>query len=143
MAKEIEVDNILTEIRKDIEDKNLTEEKFDFKDVQISDGLFDADHEFSMNDYLKTINDINQQWKIPMSVHIQGRGKLIKKLVERLTYFSIIPRFSSQNDFNKSVTRGFNEMAAYIVKQNEIIDSLKEKVDRLEKELKEEKEKNE
>ena len=141
MAKEIEVDNILNEVREDIKDKNLTEEKFDFKDVQISDSMFDLDHEFSMNEYMDTVKNINQLWKIPMSVHIQGRGKLIKKLVERLTYFSIIPRFSSQNDFNKSVTKGFNEMAAYIVKQNETIDSLNEKVERLEKELKEEKDK--
>ncbi|MBP5493824.1 MAG: hypothetical protein J6X97_01935 [Lachnospiraceae bacterium] len=141
MAKEIEVDNILNEVREDIKDKNLTEEKFVFKDVQISDSMFDSDHEFSMDEYMDTVKNINQLWKIPMSVHIQGRGKLIKKLVERLTYFSIIPRFSSQNDFNKSVTKGFNEMAAYIVKQNETIDSLNEKVERLEKELKEEKDK--
>ncbi len=138
---EINIEEIMEEIRNDIKERGLKESELSFSEVSTidsSDFLYDKDHVFSMNGYMEIIRKINQQWNIPAYIPIQGRGKGIKKIVGKLTNFAIIPRFSLQNDMNMSVTRGFNEMTAYIKMQDETIKKLNERIEVLEEKLKEE-----
>lgn len=121
---DVNIENIMKEIREKIAENGLNEEK---------------ENSFSNEEFVRFVGEMNNSWNIPEQVEITGKGKGIKKAFGKMLNFALLPRIRRQNEMNKSVTRAFNQLTAYIDYQNATIAKLNKRIEKLEKELKESK----
>jgi hypothetical protein len=124
----VNVNEIMKEIRNDIQEKGYTNDMLSFDDVIVDVGTGQVT-KFDKVKFNEEIFNINHEW------NVQG-GKVsvfFKKVIRRLVYFFVEPIVLAQDGFNASLVRMMNQMNCYIDEQNEQIKELKEKIDELEK----------
>ncbi len=138
---EVNIEKIMDEIRQDIQEKGYKETDLSFNDIRFAKTSFDPSHDFFMDEYLESMRHINGMKAIPDEIQILGKGKGIKKVMAKLTNFAIIPRFAIQNNYNLFIKNAFNEMTTYVFLQEATIRSLNRRIEKLEKQLEEEKNK--
>lgn len=121
---EVNIEKIMDEIRENIVKNGLDKEE---------------EQGFSKEEYLKNAGIINNSWNIPEHVEPTGKGKVLKRGLGKLLNFAILPRVRKQNEMNVALVRTINQLTAYIGEQDETIRKLNQRIDKLEKELKDSK----
>ena len=127
----VNVNEIMKEIRNDIQEKGYTNDMLSFDDVIVDVGTGQVT-KFDKVKFNEEIFNINHEWNVQAYRPLQG-GKVsvfFKKVIRRLVYFFVEPIVLAQDGFNASLVRMMN---CYIDEQNEQIKELKEKIDELEK----------
>lgn len=130
----VNVNEIMKEIRNDIQEKGYTNDMLSFDDVIVDVGTGHVT-KFDKVKFNEEIFNINHEWNVQAYRPLQG-GKVsvfFKKVIRRLVYFFVEPIVLAQDGFNASLVRMMNQMNCYIDEQNEQIKELKEKIDELEK----------
>ena len=133
MENNINVEEIMKQIKADINAKGYTNDLLSFDDVivdvssmnvvkidrlQFNEDLYVANHEWNVNPYRP----------------LQG-GKLrvfVRKVIRKLVYFFVEPIVMAQDGFNASVVRMMNQMSCYIDQKDKEIEELKARISELE-----------
>lgn len=131
---EINVEEIMREIREEIAQKGYTDEPLSFQDVEAPK---ENKYEYHIDEYMKIVNEINSDSNVQWYRHLQQGGLkgLIKKVIRRMVAFIIAPMSDEQNLFNAQVARGFNQISGYITEQDKSLDSCREEIKGLEKKV--------
>lgn len=137
----INVEKIMDEIRKDIQERGYANDMLSFEDVKNSDigGCC-----FNRNEYHDIITRLNHCYFVPWYREIGQTGvkAIVKKTIRKIVTFLIAPMSDEQNRFNADVTKAFNQQLGYIEEQDDIlkknradIQLLEEKIENLQKEM--------
>lgn len=139
--EEINVEEIMKDIRDDIRVKGYTEDMLSFKDVEcVKDGVYEYDQE----DYKQLLSDMEKRKTIPWYCELGQNGirKFIKKFIRKSVGFLIAPITDGQNGFNSMVTDGFEQLAGFIENQKEELEKnrryiimLEEKIEEMQQEI--------
>ena len=143
--EEINVEEIMKEIRQNIKKRKVKEEKLpDLKEILLE--YINTSAEFDINNLYETNTNINNQWatagEVTITSHRKILGRIIvflKKLTRKCLRWYINPINEKQQNFNCEVTRNLNEvrefirLSQYINDKIELNSSLiKESIDKLE-----------
>ena len=134
MSTEINIEEIMQEIRQNIKDRGYEEETLSFEDVKLSQSAIQASAGFSADDLMHEINYLNGNWCNNYAVPTAGRNPImviIKKVVQKLTNFIVFPIVNFQNAYNASNVRCVNQMREYIAE----MEGYKARIEQLEKEV--------
>ena len=128
----IDIEEIMKDIRREIEESGYTDDMLSFRDVDLDATGFHF-QEFDEESFRAELRDLNHRWDI-QSYRSVGGGLFgfVKKVISKLTQFYIVPIVEDQNQFNASVVKTMNLMECYIQDQNATIQALKLRVKQLE-----------
>lgn len=109
-VEKINVQKIVEEIRKEIEEKGYTEDMLSFHEIPIENELLTD--EFQMSEWKNNLKMANARCQINYYREIPQTGikKFIKRVIRKLAGFLIIPIIEEQNDFNAYVVRCLNQV---------------------------------
>lgn len=120
----INVKEIIEEIRENIAKRNYEEDILSFEDIP--GGYYTEYKDFNLDRLQLNISNVNDSWQIPIYRHLPSeRGFIgalkifLKRAIRKVTKFYVIPFVEDQNNFNSNVTNCLNTINAYILK-NEI-----------------------
>lgn len=136
MEKEINVEEIMEEIRKNIQERGYDKEPLSFEDVQIPHAALQGDVGYNADEFIYELNYLNHNWNNNIQVPIVARNAVtnfIKKLIRKCTQFIIFPIVNFQNAYNVSNVRCLNQVKEYIAE----MECYKQRIEQLEKEIKE------
>ena len=131
---EINVEEIMAQIRQEIKDKGYTADMLSFRDES---GSFAVVLEFDNDVFTDTVGHIEMTKYVPWKQEIAGNGlkSVAKKIVQKLIGPILAPASDGQNIFNQQVAEAFEQLLGYIAQQNKCLEEYKEKIDCLQKEL--------
>lgn len=135
MSTEINIEEIMQEIRENIKQRGYEQEILSFDDVKLSPSAIKPTSGFSADDLIQEVDYMNRNWCNAYAVPISSKNPvavLIKKVMQKLTNFIVFPIVNFQNEYNASNVRCVNQMKEYIAEMEEY----KAKIEKLEKELK-------
>ena len=133
--QEINVEEIMQEIRAEIKEKGYTKDMLSFKDV-VSDVSTALPVEFDIVELREVIERMNETFDIPWYRDVGGGIKgFIKKVIRKLNMFLIAPVTEDQSEFNSRVVNSSNQVLCFIEEQNEKMEELKEEIRVLKAEL--------
>ena len=150
---EVNVEEIMKEIRQEIMEKGYTDDMLSFQDV-VETGAENVTDHFDKVLFNEEVYTLNTRWNvqkyhdIAMQSGIKGKIiKFFKKIIRKCTHFYIDAIVDEQNMFNAAVVRSFNLMNQYISEKemeksvnvlkekNKGEDELKQKIANLEQEI--------
>ena len=131
-AKEINIESIMSDIRKDIQEKGYTNDLLSFDDIIVDTGSI----EVTTFDKVKFNEDmylINHEWDVQAYRPLHGNKLAVffKKAIRKCVYFFVEQIVLSQNGFNASVVRMMNQMDRYIEERDQEIEELKAEIEKL------------
>lgn len=135
MNNEINIEEIMKEIRQNIKDRGYDKEPLSFEDVEISKAAIQSEGVYNAEEFLHEIDYLNHNWCNSYMVPISSSNPavvFIKKVIRKLTNFIIFPIVNFQNAYNASNVKCMNQMKEYIAE----MESYKNKIAQLEEELK-------
>ncbi len=133
----INIEEIMSEIRREIRENGFTDE------IPAFGGMREGEHlncRYSEAEYFDLLYEISEDSLIAWHRDLGGSAPVIfvKKAIRKLMSFVGLPIMNDQNCFNAAVTKEFAQMAGYIRMQDEAADRcgqemawLKEQNDRL------------
>lgn len=138
MAQEINVVEIMQEIKRDIENKQLSDKIISFEDIPLPRNiqLENDDMNFNLDDLRNNLSYLNYNYYVQAYRQLHSRpivGGLIifvKKILRKCIKFYIEPIVTDQNEINASIVRCMNQINNYIEEQmrkTEVKDSVNEK----------------
>lgn len=134
----VNIEEIMEQIRKDIEQKGYKDDILDFDDMIVSTGNLEDNEYFSTDLLDKDIEYVNQHWNIPIynSLNSDKAISFIKKVIRKSIQFFVVPIAENQNEFNASIVRCLNMIKQFINKQGDIENRLDELDFRFNKDVK-------
>lgn len=128
--KNINVEEIMKEIRADIKARNLSETDLKFQDVKM------AENDFQMTLLQDELKMANLYSRINLHGDVGGIGikRFIKRFIRKCVRFYVQPMLEQQNEFNAHCVRTLNTMNMYILENEKKIREMEEKISCLEKE---------
>lgn len=129
----INIEDIMKQIRKKIKDSGVTDEEIDFNKNSSEEDML-QDYLTMTNNTCSVISDRN------ITSHRKGIGKvivLLKRMIRKSIHWYTQPIVEQQNEFNAYATRTLNSMAAKLKE----IDEMNNKINILEEDLNKRKEK--
>ncbi len=140
MADNIDVDNIMSEIRKDIEDKGIQEPAVSFDDISVDMGAAKVlPNKFNQNALYRGLTELAHNWRIESYRDLTGSkyAVLAKKVLRKGMYFFVNPLVDDQNRNNALFVKSLGQIACFIRNQLDENRKLKARVKELEDKLKE------
>ena len=144
--KQINVENIVNDIKKEIEEKGYKASDLQFQDIELeyvdtlSDkGDFNYDEMMNQIHAAGALREVSKEWKV--SSHRRVVGKVItffKRLVRKMVYANIERIVSDQNNFNLSTYNVLQQMGNFVASQEELYDRVEELDFQFNKEVKKE-----
>ena len=130
--KEINVEEIMAEIRKEIEEKGYSPDMLTFKDV--SDRYIDG-RSFDLEEFKNTIVSLELTKYVPWKQENLGGGLkgFIKKTVQKLIGFIIMPISDGQNAYNQQTAAAFFQLLGFVEKQHKVIEEYENKLGEMQK----------
>lgn len=115
--QEINVENIMQEIREDIKRKGYTSDMLSFQEVAIP---INEGYPYDYEELKKLVCQMDQQCYVAWARELPGNPIVIfiKKVIRILVAFLIAPISDEQNAFNGSATRVVHQLMGYIHEQN-------------------------
>ena len=115
MMIEINVEEIMEEIRKDILEKGYTNDMLSFEDVKVQESTIDGVR-FQMQEMERELSAVNSNYELHFYREYEGNfiKKLIKKVIRKIIKPIIFPICEEQIRYNVAVTRVLNQMNLYI-----------------------------
>lgn len=129
--QEINVENIMQEIREDIKRKGYTSDMLSFHDVVVP---INEGYTYDYEELKKLVYKMDQQCHVAWSRELPGNliVVFIKKVIRLFVAFLIAPISDEQNSFNGSTTRVIHQLMGYINKQNDTIEKMEDNIALLE-----------
>lgn len=124
--KEINVEEIMAEIRADIKARGLVDDAPDFDSVIMSD----VDFEYDKHVMIAQIDGMHRDYNVQWYKEIVG-NKLkifVKKVIRKMISFVIGPMNAEQVQFNFDTMNAVTQMASYIIECEEKIDELEKRI---------------
>lgn len=121
---EINVEEIMNEIRKRIKERNIKEIEIpELTSLSLSEGInINNEANFNMDEFEKSIAYNNIGWNVETEFPITSHRKIIgryivigKKIIRKLLRWYINPIIDLQREFNASVTRALNQIKNFIL----------------------------
>lgn len=115
MMIEINVEEIMEEIRKDILEKGYTNDMLSFEDIKVQESATDS-AKFQMQEMVRELSVVNSNYELHFYREYEGNfiKKLIKKVIRKIIKPIIFPICEEQIRYNVAVTRVLNQMNLYI-----------------------------
>lgn len=118
--KEINIEDIMKDIRNEISEKGYTNDMLSFNDINVDTSDLGAD-KFDKELFKEEIYSMNAGWNVqtyhPFIATGSIKSKLIvfvKKVIRKFIKFYVEPIVNEQNAFNAVVVRSFNLLECYI-----------------------------
>ncbi len=133
--EQINVEEIMAQIRQEIKDKGYTPDMLSFKDVN---AIYSMDVEYEYEDFVNTVGSIQTIKSISWRRNDIGGGikGTVKRAIMKLIGFVVDYHVSSQNIYNDRVAYAFTQLQSYIDKQGKLIDDYQKKLDELSERIK-------
>lgn len=134
MNNEINIEEIMEEIRQNIKDRGYDKEPLSFESVQVSKPAVVAGDGYNADQFMHELEYMNHNWNNNFQVPVTGRNFLatfIKRLIRKCTRFIIFPIVNFQNSYNVSAVRCLNQIKEYMAE----MDVYKQRIEQLEKEI--------
>lgn len=114
--QEINVDEIMKEIRENIKKRGYSDDILSFSDVQYDGGKFEESEKYNAAEFLENVCQVNARCEISYYTPIPKKGakNLIKCAIRKIMAFLILPIVAQQNNFNAVVARSLNCIRNYI-----------------------------
>ena len=136
MNNEINIEEIMKEIRQNIKERGYDKEPLSFEDVTISEPAVQEGAQFSMDEFLTELNYMNRGWNNSFNVPVEGGNPIavfVKKMIRKCTRFIVFPIVNFQNAYNVSNVRCMNQVKEYVF----LLEEYTKKIEQLEKEVEE------
>ena len=136
MNNEINIEEIMNEIRQNIKERGYDKEPLSFEDVAMSEPAVSEDTHFSMTEFLTELNYMNRNCCNSLNVPVESRnsiGVFVKKMIRKCTRFIVFPIVNFQNAYNVSNVRCINQLKEYVV----LMEGYTKRIEQLEKEVEE------
>lgn len=122
---EINIEEIMNQIRREISEKGLDHELLRFEEVKNEDNSFlniSNAEPFDLMLFLGNANDMNCYYLFDVNREMDGGilSKLIKKTIRRIVRFYVQPLILDQMSFNTATVRTMNSVRNYIL-ENETL----------------------
>lgn len=135
MSENINVDEIVNQIRAEIKEKGLEPSMLSFEDVPFDKEVSHTETHFELSSLVQSADYMNARNQIEPYKEISGNpiSVFIKKVIRKLVKFYIMPIMTEQNALNYHCANAVNQISCY-VQDNSKIDlvQLASKVDELE-----------
>ena len=136
MHNEINIEEIMSEIRENIKERGYDKEPLSFEEVAVSKPVLQGESEYDAEEFNREIEYLNYNWSNTYQVPISGGnpiGVFIKKVIRKLTRFIVFPIVNFQNAYNASNVRCLKQIKEYMAEMEEY----KVRIAKLEKEIEE------
>lgn len=134
MSNEINVEEIMAEIRSNIKERGYEPLPVEFEEITIDKPAIQPGIAFDADDFKQEVNYLNYNWNNSFQVPVSGGNKIavfVKKMISKCTRFIVFPIVNYQNAYNASNARCMMQVKEYMAE----LEKYREKVDALEKEL--------
>jgi len=132
--EQINIEQIMEEIRQEIRDKGYINDLFSFDDV-----IESAAENKTLEDYYDILNNIwnVQAYRVlPAGGGILGKFKVfVKKVLRKSIKFYIEPIVEDQDEFNANTVHILNLINSYMDINNKKMEMLKEEIENLKKQM--------
>lgn len=137
---EINVQEIMDEIRQEISDHGFTNDQLSFTDVPVSDqedSLVSDSATYSSQNFLNAAHQMHLTAKVELWHPLYGNSLLqfIKKVIRRLVRPVLLPVIEDQNSNNQASVSAILEVGSYLRENDKAIKQLREKIEQMEKRL--------
>lgn len=128
--KQINVEEIMEEIRQEIKDKGYTPDMLSFRDVNSS---YVQIREFNSDEFKNTVGFIEASKYVPWKIENPGSGLkgTLKRMIQRVVGPIIGPLSDKQNNYNQQVAEAFSELLGYVEQQNSLMKEYEKKIELL------------
>ena len=137
---DINVEEIMKEIRREIQSKGYKDNELSFGEVEELRRLYNGDFdERELDDWMQKVRQIYYIEEHPVLCANTFSAKVkykIKSAARKAVSFYIIPIVQKQNQYNKAVAKCLNQIDAYI-DSNRKIEALEKRIEALEKRVQE------
>lgn len=135
MSENINVDEIVNQIRAEIKEKGLESSMLSFEDVPFDKEVSHTETHFELSSLVQSADYMNTRNQIEPYKEISGNpiSVFIKKIIRKLVKFYIMPIMTEQNALNYHCANAVNQISCYVQNNNKIdVAELASKVDELE-----------
>lgn len=129
--EQINVEEIMTQIRTEIEEKGYTDDMLSFNAIPVREIVPEIKSDLSWQELsvqMRTCAEV--VWKRPLPGGVKG---IVKKVLRKLTAFFVAPIVEDQNVFNTTVVSAVENLNAVIERQEGELDRLKQKLQQFER----------
>lgn len=134
--QEINIEEIMQEIRDEVKAKGMKDQKLQFADVSLAEDAFELPEKYDSFMMEKELLNLNGLWDTSLQ-EIRSASKLkkaVKKALKKAIGLIINPHIAQQTAFNASVVHSIN-MLNCLEKENEElraqVEDLKRQIDRI------------
>lgn len=132
MGCEINIEEIMKEIRQNIKERGYDKEPLSFDDIAIPEEPVRVKSQVDMEALATELEFLNGNWNNAADVPVGGGiGSFIKKFIRKSTAFIVRPIINFQNAYNASNVRCLNQLRVCV----EEMEMYKVRIEQLEKEL--------
>ncbi|MGN0677189.1 MAG: hypothetical protein ACI4K5_05535 [Ruminococcus sp.] len=138
MSENINVDEIVNQIRAEIKEKGLEPSMLSFEDVPFDKEVSHTETHFELSSLVQSADYMNARNQIEPYKEISGNpiSVFIKKVIRKLVKFYIMPIMTEQNALNYHCANAINQVSCYVQSNSKVdIEQLASKVDELELKL--------
>ena len=123
MDNNINIEEIMSQIKREIKEKNLTADMLSFEDVPYEKPT-DMSSGSSLEDCDSALTYMNTHYYIQPYKELQGNPLKVffKKVIRKLTKFYVEPVVFEQNDFNANTTKALNSLRSAVNTSSESSD---------------------
>lgn len=135
MSENINVDEIVNQIRAEIKEKGLEPSMLSFEDVPFDKEVSHTESHFELSSLVQSADYMNARNQIEPYKEISGNpiSVFIKKVIRKLVKFYIMPIMTEQNALNYHCANAINQVSCYVQSNSKVnIEELASKVDELE-----------
>lgn len=135
MSENINVDEIVNQIRAEIKEKGLELSMLSFEDVPFDKEVSHTETHFELSSLVQSADYMNARNQIEPYKEISGNpiSVFIKKVIRKLVKFYIMPIMTEQNALNYHCANAVNQISCYVQDNSKIdVVQLASKVDELE-----------
>ncbi len=141
--QEINTEEIMKQIRKEIQEKGLTEEMLSFEEIPYAEEKFSVQGNFQLQSLQQSAEYLSVRNQIQAEKPIEGNFLVVwvKKLIQKLLKFYILPVMTEQNALNLHTANAVQQISQYIQETEQERQELKQEIELLKKENQELREK--
>ncbi len=136
MNNDINIEEIMDEIRQNIKDRGYDKAPVSFEQIEIHSSVLKIGTGYDSDEFMNELEFLDSNCTTSFHVSIAGGNPFsvfIKKVIRKMTRFIVAPLVDSQNAYNVSNVKCMNQISEFISE----MEQYKTRIEQLEKELKE------
>ena len=136
MSDNINIEEMMDEIRQNSKDRGYDKEPVSFEEIEIHSSILKIGTGYDSDEFMDELEFLDSNCTTSFHVPIAGGNPFsvfIKKVIRKMTRFIVAPLVDSQNAYNVSNVKCMNQISEFISE----MEQYKTRIEQLEKELKE------